>query len=149
MFELSADGYLWVKALHLISVISWMAGLLYLPRLFVYHTGAEQGTKQSDTFVIMERRLLNAIMAPAMVASLVTGGLLLGTQGSTLWNDGWWLLKAFSLAGLLVCHGLMIGWYRGFAAGRNTRSHKFFRMMNEIPTVLMIVIVISVVVKPF
>ena len=149
MLELSATAYLWIKALHIISIIAWMAGLLYLPRLFVYHAGAAPGSALEETFKVMERRLLRAIMNPAMIAALVTGGLLLANLGHDAWDAGWLHGKLASVVGLLVMHGLMAGWRRAFAADRNTHSETFYRFANEIPTVLMIAIVVLAVVRPF
>jgi len=142
------DGnvYLWLKALHIIAVIAWMAGLLYLPRLFVYHAEAEPGSELSETLKIMERRLLRAIMNPAMLVALAVGGVLLTYQD---FSDGWLHVKLACIAGLMVMHMLMGKWRKDFEADRNTRSHKFFRFANEAPTLLMIVIVIMAVVKPF
>jgi len=142
------DGnvYLWLKALHIIAVIAWMAGLLYLPRLFVYHAEAEPGSELSETLKIMERRLLRAIMNPAMLVALAVGGVLLTYQD---FSDGWLHVKLVCIAGLMVMHMMMGKWRKDFEADRNTRSHKFFRFANEAPTVLMIVIVVMAVVKPF
>lgn len=149
MLELSGTAYLWIKALHVISVIAWMAGLLYLPRLYVYHSKAEIGSEASETFKIMERRLLRAIMNPAMIASFVFGGLLLVDLGSDAWAMGWLHVKLLCLAGLVGMHMAMAKWRRAFAEDRNTRGDRFFRVANEVPTVLMIVIVIMAVVRPF
>ena len=139
--------YEWIKALHIIAVISWMAGMLYLPRLFVYHCDAEVGSKQSETFKVMERRLLKAIINPAMIVTWLAG-LYLAWSGS--WFSAGWLhgklLLVLVLSGI---HGWFSRWVRDFAADRNTRSQKFYRIINEVPTVLMIGIVILVVVKPF
>jgi len=142
------DGnvYLWLKALHIIAVIAWMAGLLYLPRLFVYHAEAEPGSELSETLKIMERRLLRAIMNPAMLVALIAGGFLLTYQD---FSDVWLHVKLTCIAGLIVMHMMMGKWRKDFDADRNTRSHKFFRFANEAPTVLMIVIVVMAVVKPF
>lgn len=139
--------YLWLKALHIIAVISWMAGLLYLPRLFVYHAGVAPGSAQSETFKVMERRLLKAIMGPAMGATWLLGIILL-IQGQWL-SAGWLHTKIALVFALTVMHGLMSRWAAAFAVDRNTHSAKFFRIANEIPTILMIGIVILVVVKPF
>ena len=147
--ELSATAYLWIKALHIISVIAWMAGLLYLPRLFIYHAGAAPGSALSETFKVMERRLLRAIMNPAMIAALVTGGLLLVNLGGDPWDAGWLRGKLASVVGLLVMHGLMARWRRAFAGDRNTRLETFYRFANEVPTVLMIAVVVLAVVRPF
>jgi len=144
------DAYLWFKALHIISVIAWMAGLLYLPRLFVYHAAAERGSVQAETFKVMERRLYRAIMTPAMILSLIFGGALLGVPGVVDWSGDVWLwVKLASLVCLLAAHGMMGRWRRAFAEDRNTRSARFFRLANEVPTLIMILVVIMVVVKPF
>ena len=139
--------YEWIKALHVVAVISWMAGMLYLPRLFVYHTGAETGSKQSETFKVMERRLLKAIMNPAMLVSWLAGLYLIfaGHWQSAGWLHGK-LLLVLVLSGV---HGFLSRCVKDFAADRNTRNHKFYRIINEVPTVLMIGSVILVVVKPF
>jgi len=149
MIELSTDAYLWTKALHIISVISWMAGLLYLPRLYVYHCQADTGSKQSETFKVMERRLLRFIMNPAMIASLITGVILLLNMGDAAWEEGWVHVKLLAALGLLALHMMMGGWRKAFAEDRNQKPEKFFRIANEGPTVLMIVIVILAVVRPF
>ena len=149
MIELSATAFLWVKALHMISLIAWMAGLFYLPRLYVYHTQAEAGSERSETFKVMERRLLWAIMHPALVASLIFGGLLLANLDTDSWTEGWLIIKVLCLAGLVVFHLMLGSWRVAFAEDRNSRSEKFYRMINEVPTVLMIVIVIMAVVRPF
>jgi len=147
MIELSATAYLWVKALHVISVIAWMAGLLYLPRLFVYHANATPHSEASETFKIMERRLLRAIMNPAMLSSLLFGGLMLADI-STDWISGWLHAKLGGAFLLVVLHMMMSKWRREFAEDANTRSHKFYRYANEAPTLLMILIVIMAVLKP-
>jgi len=143
------DEYSWAKALHVISVIAWMAGLLYLPRLFVYHAQEPVGSSASETFKTMERRLLRAIMNPAMIATFVTGGFLIWYLGEDLWSMGWFHAKITCLLGLFLMHGLMARWRKVFAEDRNRHSALFFRISNEIPTVLMIAIVIFAVVKPF
>src|SRR6202048_1764649 len=139
--------YEWIKALHVIAVISWMAGMLYLPRLFVYHCEAETGSKQSETFKIMERRLLKAIINPALVVTWLAGLYLAGA--GRWFSAAWWrgkLLLVFVLSGV---HGFLSRCVKDFAADRNVRSRKFYRIINEVPTILMIGIVILVVVKPF
>jgi protoporphyrinogen IX oxidase len=139
--------YEWAKALHVIAVIAWMAGMLYLPRLFVYHCEAEPGSKQSETFKVMERRLLKAIINPAMIAAWLLG-LGLAWEGS--WFTFPWLwAKIVLVLGMSGVHGLLVHWVRDFAADRNRNSQKFYRIVNEIPTILMIGIVILAVVKPF
>jgi putative membrane protein len=142
------DGYYeWIKALHVIAVIAWMAGMLYLPRLFVYHCEAEIGSKQSETFKVMERRLLRAIINPAMVVTW-GAGLWLALE-SEHYRSGWMQAKFVLVLILSAVHGLLVRWTRQFAEDRNTHSQKFYRVINEIPTLLMIGIVILVVVKPF
>jgi putative membrane protein len=142
-----AGLYLWLKAFHIIAVISWMAGMLYLPRLFIYHCEAEPDSRQSETFKIMERRLLRFIINPAMVVSWILG-LWLAWSGEFLTHP-WFLVKLVLVIGLSAVHGLLSRWVRDFAADRNRHSQKFFRIINEVPTVLMIAIVILVTVKPF
>jgi putative membrane protein len=124
-----------------------MAGLLYLPRLFVYHCAAPLGSPQSETFKVMERRLLKAIMTPAMIVAWVMGLLMLMNPG--IFSGGWIHVKLLAVLALSAAHGAMAGWVRAFAEDRNQKSHKFFRVANEAPTLLMIVIVIMVIVKPF
>ncbi len=141
--------YPWVKAFHVISVIAWMAGLLYLPRLFVYHCEAAAGAAEDKRFQTMERRLLRAIMNPAMVAAYLTGGLLLATPGLVDWSQGWIYVKLAGVAVLTWAQHAMGRWRNDFAAGANRHPQRFYRIMNEVPTVAMIVIVIMVVVKPF
>ncbi len=126
-----------------------MAGLLYLPRLFIYHAAAEPGSAQSETFKVMERRLLRAIMNPALAIALVTGGLLIANLGGEAWTSGWLHAKLVCVLGLFAMHGLMARWQRDFAGDRNDRSQLFYRVANEVPTVLMIGIVVFAVVKPF
>jgi putative membrane protein len=139
--------YLWAKAFHIIAVISWMAGMLYLPRLFIYHCEAEPGSRQSETFKVMEWRLLTVIINPAMVATWVLGVWLAHDGG---WLSAGWLQAKFALViGLSAVHGFMVRWVRDFGADRNRHTQKFFRIINEIPTVLMIAIVLLVVLKPF
>ena len=142
------SAYPWIKSLHIISVMAWMAGMLYLPRLFIYHVDAETGSVQSETFKVMERRLLRAITNPAMISSFVFGGLLLATPGIVDWSAWWIWAKLGCLLGMTAIHGLFARWRKDFEADRNTRPAKIFRIANEVPTVLMIAIVIFVVVKP-
>jgi protoporphyrinogen IX oxidase len=146
---MSGGLYLWIKALHVIAVISWMAGLLYLPRLFVYHCDAEPGSPASETFKVMERRLMAAIMTPAMVVSWVLGLGLITVLGLDVFRDGYWLsVKVALVIGLTVTHLLMIRHLRDFARDRNRHSQRYFRILNEVPTVLMIAIVVMVIVRP-
>ena len=139
--------YEWIKALHVIAVISWMAGMLYLPRLFVYHCEAEKGSRQSETFKVMERRLLRAIINPAMIATWVLGLWL--AWSSEAWTAGWFRGKFALVLILSATHGLLARWRKDFAADRNRHSAKFYRLVNELPTLLMIGIVILAIVKPF
>lgn len=140
---------LWVKAFHVISVIAWMAATLYLPRLFVYHADAEAGSEKSETFKIMERRLYRGIMTPAMIATWIFGlWMAFGFQVID-WAEGWVWLKAALVIGMSGYHGMMGRHLRDFANDRNTKPAKYFRMINEVPTLMMIVIVIAVIVRPF
>ncbi len=139
--------YEWIKAFHIIAVIAWMAGMLYLPRLFVYHCVAEPGSVQSETFKVMERRLLKAIINPAMIATWSLGIWL-------AWNGGWyragWLqTKVVLVLAMSGLHGLLARWVREFSQDRNQHTKRFYRIINEVPTVLLIAIVILAVVKPF
>ena len=138
----------WIKALHVVSVIAWMAGMLYLPRLFVYHADAEKGSVQSETFKVMERRLYRGITTPAMIATWVFGLLMLGIDHA-IWFGFWPWVKALMVLILSGIHGFYGRLLRDFANDRNTRPSKFFRAINEIPFVIAIVIVIMVIVKPF
>ena len=144
-----AGAYPWIKALHIISMIAWMAAMLYMPRLFVYHAGAVVGSVQSETFKVMERRLARAIMLPAMVATLLFGGLLLATPGIVDFHQGWLHAKLTLVLGMLILQHFFGAWRRAFAEDRNRHSARFYRMINEVPTLIMIAIVILVVVKPF
>ena len=148
VFSVQPDAYyLWIKALHVVAVISWMAGMLYLPRLFVYHADSEPSSEQSETFKVMERRLLRVIINPAMIISWVAG-LWLAWSGFGF--QGTWLhLKLAAVIALSAMHGYLSASVRRFAEDRNEKSARHWRFMNEVPTVLMIVIVILVVVKPF
>src|SRR6185369_12312386 len=139
--------YNWLLALHIIAVIAWMAGMLYLPRLFVYHARAAKGSELSETFKVMERRLLRGIINPAMIAAWVLG-LALAWQGDH-WAEGWFHVKVALLVGMQLIHAALARWRRAFANDANTHSDRFFRFMNEVPTLLLIGIVILAVVKPF
>jgi len=138
---------LWLKALHIVAVISWMAGLLYLPRLFVYHCEAEAGSRQSETFKVMERRLLRLIMNPAMIVVWVTGPLLAWQMG--VMHDRWLAVKLVLVILLSGYHHALVKWFKAFAADRNQHPARYFRIANEVPTLLMVAIVVLVVVKPF
>jgi protoporphyrinogen IX oxidase len=146
---MAAEMYLWLKAFHLLAVIAWMAGLLYLPRLMVYHAMATAGSEAAATFKVMERRLLGAIMTPAMVVTIGLGLWLMVEGGFVGGAVPVWLgLKFLLVGGLIVVH-LLLAWHvRQFARGENRRSAGYFRVINEVPTVLMIGIVIAAVVKP-
>lgn len=138
---------LWVKSLHIISVIAWMAALLYLPRLFIYHCDAKNGGELSETLKVMERRLLKAIMTPSMIATWVFG--LWMAVLYDVWADPWFLIKFVCVMCITGIHLKYAGYVKAFAADANTQTQKFFRIINEVPAVFMIVIVIMVVVKPF
>ncbi len=139
--------YEWAKAFHIIAVIAWMAGMLYLPRLFVYHAEAEVGSKQSETFKVMERRLLRGIINPAMIVVWVLG---LWMAWDAPWYDEIWLQLKFALVVVMsALHGFFTRWMKDFAADRNTHTAKFYRIINEVPAVLIVCIVLLVVRKPF
>jgi putative membrane protein len=139
--------YQWLLAFHIIAVIAWMAGMLYLPRLFVYHCEADPGSRQSETFKVMERRLLRAIINPAMI---LTWGLGLGLAYSGHWFAAPWLhAKLVLVLAMSAVHGMLSRYVKDFAADRNRKSQKFYRIINEIPTLLMVLIVLLVVLKPF
>ncbi len=149
MADFLTAAYPWIKALHIIAVIAWMAGQLYLPRLFVYHCAAEPGSVQSETFRVMERRLLRAIMNPAMAAAWLFGIALALTPGVVDWSDGWVHAKLVLVIAMSAMHGALARWRRDFANDANTHSARFYRYANEAPTVLLVAIVLLVVVKPF
>ncbi|WP_374654137.1 protoporphyrinogen oxidase HemJ [Dongia sp.] len=141
------DLYSWIKALHVIAVIAWMAGMLYLPRLYVYHSKAAPGSAMSETFKVMERRLLRAIINPAMLSAWALG-LTMAWLGD-LWAEGWFQAKLLLLLGMQLTHAGYARWRRHFAEDANRHTGKFYRVMNEVPTLLMIGIVILAIVKPF
>jgi putative membrane protein len=145
---MAANLYLWVKSAHVISMIAWMAALLYLPRLFVYHVDAAPGSAQSETFKVMERRLLRGIANPSMIATWVFGlWLAFGYIG---WAGQTWLHLKFALVLVLTFyHHMAVRWRKAFAEDRNRNSARYYRIMNEVPAALMVVIVILVIVKPF
>jgi putative membrane protein len=144
-----SDLYPWIKSLHIVSMVAWMAGLLYLPRLYVYHSMASIGSDLSKTFKVMERRLLRGIMTPAMLATWGFGLLLAGTPGVVDWRMGWIWAKLTLVIGLTVFHFLLARWRRVFSAGQNRYPASFFRIVNELPTLALLAIVLLVVVKPF
>jgi putative membrane protein len=150
MADLLASVYPWVKALHIISVISWMAGLLYLPRLFVNHVEhGPVGSETSEVFKGMEERLMRIIMAPAMVATWVFGLLLAFTPGIVDWSSFYPCIKAFMVIGMTGFHHWLIKIRKEFAADKNERTSKTYRLANEVPTLMMVVIVVMIVVRPF
>jgi len=144
-----AAFYPWTKAFHVISVIAWMAGMFYLPRLYVYHCDVRPGTIESERFKVMERRLLRQIINPAMMATWSFGILLVLTPGIIAWSAGWWWIKLVSVVALSGFHGMLSRWRRDFLEDRNTRPQRFYRIANEVPTLLVILIVIMVIVRPF
>ena len=144
-----ADAYLWIKALHIISVIAWMAGMLYLPRLYVYHADAEPGSDQSETFKVMERRLLRGIINPAVISAVIFGVLLALTPGIVDWAASWVWVKVAALTAMFWFHGNLSRWRRDFEKDANRHSRRFYKRVNEVPTVLMVIIVIMIVTKPF
>lgn len=137
--------YDWIKVVHVLSIITWMAGLFYLPRLYVYHAETTPGSEQSETFKVMERRLLKGIMNPSILVVFATGLILF-----TAWpTSGWMHAKLLLVVLMAACHGAYALWRKDFEADRNTRSHKFYRVANEVPTLLLIAIIILVILKPF
>jgi putative membrane protein len=149
MLEFLSNYYLWIKSLHIIAVIAWMAGMMYLPRLFVYHTDAPVGSVQSEKFKLMEGRLLRGIINPAMILVFILGALLLVTPGLIHWDEIWIWLKLALALGLGGIHGLFSRWRREFADDIRTRPALFYRLVNELPFVLMMGIVVLVIVRPF
>jgi len=148
MLDFLLPWYVWIKALHVISVIFWMAGMAYLPRLFVYHAESAPGSDKSETFKIMERRLLRGIINPAMLAAFLFGGLMLALNPS-LFSDGWMHVKLTLIFIMSAAHGWFSRWRKDFERDENKRPARFYRIVNEIPPVLVIFIVILAVVKPF
>lgn len=148
-FDALSLVYPWVKSLHVIAVIAWMAALLYLPRLFVYHCEVTLGSVESERFKVMEYRLSRYIASPASIASWLFGGLLVFTPGVVDWSSGWWHLKMAGILAMTGVHHAMMARRRDFMHDRNRRPQRYFRIMNEVPTVAMIVIVVMVIVRPF
>jgi putative membrane protein len=144
-----SEAYSWIKSLHIVSMVAWMAGLLYLPRLYVYHSMAPVGSDRSETFKIMERRLQRGIMTPAMIATWGFGLALAGTPGVVDWQMGWIWAKLAFVIGLTMFHIVLGRWRAAFAVDRNRLPTRLFRIVNELPTVALIAIVVLVVVKPF
>jgi len=149
MQEFLSLNYEWLRALHIIAIIAWMAGLLYLPRLFVYHADVKAGSAQSDMLKIMEYRLLTFIMHPALVASWLFGLLMLWANPGMLSGAGWLHAKLLFVVLLTGFHHALMAWTKKFANDANTKDARFYRIMNEVPTLFMIVIVIMAVVQPF
>lgn len=148
MFDFLAQYYEWIKVAHIVSVISWMAGMFYLPRLFVYHSQVEIGSEAHNLFVIMEKKLLRLIMNPAMIATYIFGLMLAYIYGMQALG-GWFHVKFTVVIILTVIHAMFARWRKDFIEGKNTRSEIFYRVINEVPVVLMIIAVIMVVIKPF
>ena len=144
-----AEFYLWTKALHIISMVAWMAGMLYLPRLYVYHFDVDPGSPASEMLKVMERRLLRGIINPAMAATFIFGILLLLTPGIVDWSEGWIWVKLALVLGLGALHGTYSNWRRAFAEDRRQHSARVYRIANEVPAVILVVVVIMVVTKPF
>ena len=150
MIDILGSYYLWIKSLHVIAVIAWMAGMLYLPRLYVYHAGAPKGGELSETLKIMERRLLRFIMNPAMMAAWVFGGMMLWVNWEPLMTgQGWMHAKLLLVVLMSALHGLYAKWRKDFERDENTRPAKFYRIWNEVPPALMILIVIFAIAEPF
>jgi putative membrane protein len=149
MLDVLNPYYLWIKAFHVIAVIAWMAGMLYLPRLFVYHAEVPPASPEAAKFKVMERRLLNAIMKPAISATWLLGLTLALTPASGGFSQGWLHAKLGLVIGMSALHGFFAKCQRDFAKDANRYSSRFYRIWNEIPAVLMVFIVILVVVKPF
>jgi len=141
--------YPWTKAFHVISLIAWMAGMFYLPRLYVYHCETRPGSAESERFKVMEGRLLRQIINPAMIATWGFGLLLALTPGVIDWSAGWWHVKLAAVLVLSGFHGMLSRWRRDFMQDHNTRPQRFYRIANEVPTLLVIIIVIMVIVRPF
>ena len=139
----------WTLAFHIIAMVAWMAGMFYLPRLYVYHCGTRPGSAESERFKVMERRLLKQIINPAMIATWFFGILLVLTPGLLNWSAGWWHVKLAAVLALSGLHGGYARWRKDFLHDRNRRSARFYRMANEIPTLLLVLIVVMVVVRPF
>ena len=138
----------WFLAFHIMSFTAWMAGMFYLPRLYVYHCQTAPGSVESERFKVMERRLLKQIINPAMISTFLFGVLLIFTPGAVNWSAAWWWVKIIALVLMFGFHGACSRWRRDFLNDANRRSEKFYRVANEVPTILFIIIVIAVVVKP-
>ena len=143
------DLYLWLKAFHLAAVIFWMAGLLYLPRLYVYHSGAEKGGELEAKMEEAEVKLLRIIMNPAMITAFILGLILIGTNAASYAGSAWLPVKVLLAFGLIGYHGFLAKTRKGFLNGGRPKSEKFFRMINEVPAIITLLIVILAIVKPF
>ncbi len=141
--------YPWTKAFHVIAMIAWMAGMFYLPRLYVYHCDTAPGSVESERFKVMEWRLLKQIINPAMIATWVFGVMLVLTPGVIDWGSGWWWVKLTAVLGMSGFHGALSKWRRMFMDDRNTKPQRYYRIANEVPTLLLMLIVIMVIVRPF
>jgi len=141
--------YPWLKALHVIAVIAWMAGMFYLPRLYVYHCETKPGSAESERFKVMEAKLLRLIINPAMIAAWIFGGALVSIPGVVDWSSGWSWVKAIAVVLMAGFHGALSKWRREFLNDRNRKTGRFYRLANEVPTVLMVIIVVMVIVRPF
>lgn len=139
----------WTLAFHIIAMVAWMAGMFYLPRLYVYHCETRPGSAESERFKVMERRLLKQIINPAMIATWAFGILLVLTPGIIDWSAGWWYVKLAGVLSMSGFHGALSRWRRDFLEDRNCRSQRFYRIANEVPTLLVFVIVVMVIVRPF
>jgi protoporphyrinogen IX oxidase len=148
-FQFLAWFYPWTKAFHIISMVAWMAGMFYLPRLYVYHCELRPGSAESERFKVMERRLLRQIINPAMIGTWVFGIMLALTPGIIDWSAGWWHVKLAAVIVMSGFHGMLSRWRRDFLEDRNTRPQRFYRIANEVPTLLLVIIVIMVIVRPF
>lgn len=138
----------WLVALHIMAFTAWMAGMFYLPRLFVYHCQTVQGTAEYERFTVMERKLLKQIMNPAMIVTILAGGTLSSLPGMVDWGAGWWWVKIISVVGLCAFHGMCSVWRKQFFRQENAHTERYFRIANEVPTILMMVIVIMIMVRP-
>lgn len=147
--EFLAPLYLWIKAFHVISMVAWMAGMFYLPRLFVYHCDTHPGSVESERFKVMEYRLMKQIINPAMMATWTFGILLVLTPGVIDWSWGWWHVKLAAVLLMAGFHGALSRWRKDFLHDRNRRPQKFYRIANEVPTLLLVIIVIMVIVRPW
>ncbi|MBR0558945.1 CopD family protein [Neokomagataea anthophila] len=138
----------WLIALHIMAFTAWMAGLFYLPRLFVYHCQAEPGSAEYERFTVMERKLLKQIMNPAMIVTILVGGTLASLPGIIEWGALWWWMKLIAVIGLCGFHGMCSVWRKQFFIQKNNHTERYYRIANEIPTILMMIVVIMIIVRP-